>query len=350
MLDSQLIQWLDQHAEALDLGQLDAAHVLPQLADAGLLRVGVPVALGGDGGSIGDAVEAVTQVASHSLTAAFVFWGQRAFIEFILHSDNPALAEQLLAQLLDGQLAGASGLSNAMKHLSGIESLGLKAQQQGTPWCLNGRLPWVTNLRKQGFVVAAAVEREDGSAFIAAIDGALPGLSRSDDLQLLGMQSSNTAALTLKHVLLAPSAVLAQDAKSFLARLRPSFLGLQCAMAVGLARQAISETEGHLSGSRSVLRTELDELRGALQLIEQSLHQGLAQQSFERQPKRLFKLRIELAALVATAVQLELQASGGRAYLKAYGAGFARRWRESAFIPVITPSLVQLRGELERAA
>ena len=45
-----------------------------------------------------------------------------------------------------------------------------------------------------------------------------------------------------------------------------------------------------------------------------------------------------------------LQASGGKAYLTAHGGGFARRWRESVFVPIVTPSLVQLRTELQRQA
>jgi heme oxygenase len=57
---------------------------------------------------------------------------------------------------------------------------------------------------------------------------------------------------------------------------------------------------------------------------------------------------------VVEAVGLELQASGGRAYLTGPGEGFAHRWREAAFIPVITPSLVQLHaalaGQAARAA
>jgi len=28
--------------------------------------------------------------------------------------------------------------------------------------------------------------------------------------------------------------------------------------------------------------------------------------------------------------------------------GFARRWRESAFIPIVTPSVIQLRAELQK--
>ncbi len=41
-------------------------------------------------------------------------------------------------------------------------------------------------------------------------------------------------------------------------------------------------------------------------------------------------------------------ASGGRAYLSGPGRDFARRWREAAFIPVITPSIVQLKTALAR--
>jgi len=81
----------------------------------------------------------------------------------------------------------------------------------------------------------------------------------------------------------------------------------------------------------------------------------------DRQPKGLLieQSRAVLSAAGITAqmeeaplkrIQLELQASGGKAYLSEHGAGFARRWRESAFVPIVTPSLVQLRTELNRQA
>ncbi len=62
----------------------------------------------------------------------------------------------------------------------------------------------------------------------------------------------------------------------------------------------------------------------------------------------LFEIRIALAEVVAEAVALELQALGGKAYLAGPGRGFARRSREAAFIPVITPSLVQLKTALAK--
>ena len=64
----------------------------------------------------------------------------------------------------------------------------------------------------------------------------------------------------------------------------------------------------------------------------------------------LFRLRIALAERVRDALQLELQAGGGRAYHRDQPLGFARRWAESAFIPIVTPSLTQLQGELLKQA
>src|SRR5690606_42140033 len=110
MLDSAFRQWLDANAEAIDLGQCDPHLVLGHIAESPLLRVGIDPALGGSGGQITDAVEAIAAIASRSLAAAFVCWGQRAFIEYLLQSPNLALRERLLADLLKGELAGATGL------------------------------------------------------------------------------------------------------------------------------------------------------------------------------------------------------------------------------------------------
>ncbi|MEB0205644.1 acyl-CoA dehydrogenase family protein [Pseudomonas sp. CCC3.1] len=349
MLDPVLSHWLEAEAEALDLGHSDPQTVLSQLAAANVLRVGVSPALGGSGGTVADALEVVANVASHSLASAFVFWGQRAFIEYVLQSPNTALRERLLPDLLSGQLAGATGLSNAMKFLSGVEGLQVRARAQANGWSLEGRLHWVTNLRKSGFVVAAAIEREEGGApFVLAIPDALPGLKRSADLALMGLQSSNTAAIDLHAVQVDEAWLLHDNAKVFLPAVRPAFLGLQCAMAIGLARRSLKEAHAHLQGPRSGLLDLLHEQQAELEGHVTTLKAGLLDGRFLLDPAALFKIRIALADATASALQFELQASGGKAYLSAYGSAFARRWRESAFVPIVTPSLVQLRAELQR--
>ena len=209
----------------------------------------------------------------------------------------------------------------------------------------------MTNLRKNGFVAAAAIEHAGGGApFILAIPDSVAGLQRSRDLELLGLQSSNTAALGLEGVELSREWLLHEDARKFLPAVRPAFLGLQCGMSIGLARRSLAEVAHHLGASRTVLREELEALRVTLDHLVSELKNGLLAGRFTAEPIPLFKLRIALAETAASAVQLELQASGGKAYLTAHGSGFARRWRESAFVPIVTPSLVQLRTELHRQA
>ena len=351
MLDSAFRHWLDANAEAIDQGQCDPHLVLAHLAESQLLRIGVDPALGGTGGQVAEAVEAIAAIASRSLAAAFVCWGQRAFIEYLLQSPNQPLRERLLPRLLSGELAGATGLSNAMKFLSGIEALQVRGSHHGQGWRLEGRLHWVTNLRKCGFVVAAAIEDEAGGApFVLAIPSEVRGLERSDDLQLMGLQSSNTAALAFHQVELNREWLLHENAREYLPRVRPAFLALQCGMAIGLARRALDEVQAHLRGRASFLEEARQVLHERLENTVSELKQGLHDGRFLAQPAALFKLRITLAESAADAVQLELQASGGKAYLSEYGEGFARRWRESAFVPIVTPSLVQLRAELQRQA
>jgi alkylation response protein AidB-like acyl-CoA dehydrogenase len=353
-LDAALVDWLDAHAAQLDTDPASASALLPRLAAAGVFGVGVPVRLGGAGGSIVDAIGLLADVAEHSLAAAFVFWGHRTFIEYLLHSPNEALAARLLPDLLTGRLGGATGLSNAMKYLAGIDSLQCQVREddggQGG-YRLDGVLPWVTNLRKEGFVVAlAAANTARGRPGIFAVPHDATGLVRSADLALIALQGTNTAAVKLEGIALGAEWELHPDADQFLPRVRPAFLGLQCGLSLGLARASLRAAGACADGHGPVLEPEIAALTAALDTHRSTLLDGVADGTFQQQPARLFKLRIALAELVGDAVQLELQARGGRAYLSTHTAGFDRRLREAAFVPIVTPSLVQLKTQLAAAA
>ncbi|WP_045834548.1 acyl-CoA dehydrogenase family protein [Hyphomicrobium sp. 99] len=347
---SSLAAWLDKTADGLDTGHESPDQVLTALADAGLARIGVPKEFGGDGGELVDAVAAITDVSSRSLAAGFVLWGHRTYIEYLLQSPNAALRERLLPDLLKGSLAGATGLSNAMKFLEGLEELQFAARPVGDRLVLGGKLPWVTNLRSDAFHVAVAVSRNDGPPFIASLSSDDDGLKRSDDLDLIGLRSTNTAAITAHDVEIGPDRVLHQDAAAWLPTVRPAFLGLQCGMSLGLAQRAIEEVRKATGSGRASLAEARSDLLTALERTEQALFNGLQRNIFHSDAAGLFRIRIALADTAATAVGLELQASGGKAYINAEGNGFRRRWREAAFIPIITPSLVQLKAALARHA
>lgn len=195
---SDLWSWLDENASSLDTQHTLAVDILPQLAAGGVLGVGVAKALGGSGGDITDALEEIAQVSEHSLAAGLVFWGHRSYVEFLVQSPNTGLRERQLPELLAGRTAGASGLSNAMKFLSGLEDLQVSARRQPDGFALDGKLPWVTNLRPQGFHVATSVAQEGGrGAFVASLSHADVGLTRSPDFDLMGLRATNTAAVAI---------------------------------------------------------------------------------------------------------------------------------------------------------
>lgn len=347
LLTESLVTWLQAHTESLDLDNEHASKVLPRLAEAGLFRIGVPQDLGGSGGTTCDAIAAVAAVAEHSLTAAFVFWGHRTFIEYLLQSPNQQLATRLLPDLLTGRLAGATGLSNAMKYLCGIETLQSTVTEAEEGYVLDGKLPWVTNLRNEGFVAALAADNATtGVPGIFAVPHDIPGLSRSEDLDLIALRGSNTAAVDLQDIRLGVDWQIHPEANTFLPNVRPAFLGLQCGLALGVARASLHAAGAFQAATRSILRSEIEHATSALHAQWQLLEQGIDSGTFIANPAQLFHIRINLAGIASEAVELELQSRGGKAYLRNHTEGFNRRWREAAFLPIVTPSLVQLKAQL----
>jgi hypothetical protein len=170
---------------------------------------------------------------------------------------------------------------------------------------------------------------------------------RSDDLDLVGLRASNTAALSLKEAILDKRFQIASSAPDFLARVRPNFLGLQCGLSIGLARRSLRALDNAGPTLQATLgedcRTLQCELHGsALDLLD-----GIWTGEFVARPIQLFRLRLLLATLVEEAMVLEVHATGGRGYIRGQ-ADVARRRREASLIPIITPSVVQLRSLLKR--
>lgn len=350
VLSDDLRGWLAASAEGIDLGLIPASEILPRLAADGLTRIGVPEELGGTGGDATDAVNAVISVARESLAAAFILWGHRCYTEFLVQTSNAVLRERQLPDVLAGRVAGASGLSNAMKHLAGLEPMQMIVCQDGKGLIVDGKLPWVTNLRSAGFHVAAAADRiEGGPAMIIALSHDDPGLVRSDDLSLMGMRSSDTASVRIKATRITRDRIIAENAPEWLPGVRPLFIALQCGMAIGLASRALDEAEANGGAGRNVLADDISTQRERLASETAALFAGLRSGGFVGNCAPLFELRIRLADSVTAAISLELQTGGGRCYLAEPGRDFARRWREAAFIPVITPSIVQLRTVLAAA-
>ncbi len=346
MTAEALREALRSSAHAMNEGTGSAEGAIRLLAEARYLHRGVPEELGGEGGTLWDAVQAIAEVAQYCLTSAFVFWCQRVFAEYLLHSPNAGLRESLLPGVLSGETAGATGLSNAMKHLAGLEPLRIHAVLDHDSVTLDGFLPWASNLRPGRFVIAVAAQMDENRAVVAAVPAQADGVQRGEDLQLLGLQSSQTATVTLKSVRLDRSWLLSEDAHTYLPCVRPSFLLLQCGLGMGLARAALDQAFAGVQKARGVLSARLDALCARQQaLAEETRRMALRPVQSQGQLRRLFEVRIDWMRLAVEAVHLELEAAGGAGFLAS--SDTARRLREVAFLPVVTPSLTQLEMQLQ---
>ncbi|MCS6949188.1 MAG: acyl-CoA dehydrogenase family protein [Armatimonadota bacterium] len=348
MESSTLREQLRAVAHRMNNGEGEARAVLGWLSQAGYLQQGVPRAHGGSGTRLWEAVQAIAEVSEECLTSGFLFWCQRVFIEYLLHTPNSSLRDLLLPDMLSANRAGATGLSNAMKHLGGLEPLRTQATLSDGEVVLDGFLPWASNLQPGRFVVAVAAQVDEQRALVAAVPAEAEGVQRSEDLQLLGLQSSQTATVTLHHVRLSRQWLLAEDAHAFLARVRPRFLLLQCGLPMGLARRALQEATAKMQSAKRVLQERADDLCQQWQRLQEQTRQFAQQEQVTSETlPALFQTRIRWVRLAVQAVGLEIEATGGAGFLRE--SDTARRWREVAFLPVLTPSATQLALQLQQA-
>jgi alkylation response protein AidB-like acyl-CoA dehydrogenase len=350
-LDESLVHWIKEHAEVLDTSATEGDALLARLAQSGLFATGVPKSEGGSGEALSAVAGVVAELAEYSLSAAFVFWAQRAFMECVLASPNRDLVRRLMPALLQGQLAGAPGLSNAMKFLGGLDRLRVSCTTCPEEMRLNGSVPWATNLHRQGFAVAiVAGDAQGENASVIAVPQHAHGLERGTDLDLLALRGTNTAALRLADVMTDQSWQIHPQARIFLPSIRPAFIGFQCGLGIGLARASLRSARQVLGGAPSILSGEIAGLDAEIRDCSGALFAGLDDGRLHKRPRELLQLRLNMVEMAARAVQLELQALGGRALLRTEGRDFSRRSREAAFLSVVTPTVVQLKNELAKLA
>jgi alkylation response protein AidB-like acyl-CoA dehydrogenase len=320
---------------------------LTLLAQKGWLRSGVPENLGGTGGRLLDAIEAIAAVSAQSLTSGLIFWSQRASIEFLVASNNSWLQKQVLPKLLRAEWSGSADFLNAMKHQVRTEQHCVGTWLDAETVTLNGFLPWVPNLNHREFVVSVVAQTRTGESLVAAVPAVIQGLKRGKDQQWPGLQTSWTSTLQLHQVKLPRNWIINDDAYTFLLAIRPTLLLLQSGLGLGIARRSLEEVHRSLRGISSTISDRLQATQKTLSHLETTLHYLSDLSTFDATSTRqLIELRIALTRLAMESVWLELDAKGGAISLKF--SSMARRLQEVTVLPVLTPSVVQLEIELSR--
>jgi alkylation response protein AidB-like acyl-CoA dehydrogenase len=343
-LDVELLEDIRAHAGALDRGEHHARRGFAALGGAGLLGIGAP---GNADGRLPEMADVIRQISGECMSSGFSLWAHRMSVEYLLTAATPfsiAAAQSLLA----GTVPGVTAMASAFKEAAGCGSLEVTAAPVDGGYEVSGPIRWASNLYADATMVTAA-RTDAGEKLIVALPLNTPGVVVGDHFDLLAMGSTASSYLSLRAAYVPTEQVLSREFDRFLRTVRPTFLVLQSAMCLGLARTTVEQSGIGLTGVNSVFAADVDQIAGKLAAAEATLARLAAAVGGAGTPetptkKELLSLRLAAAELSSAGAALEIRTAGGKGYASSTSA--SRRYREAAFIPVQSPSEAQLRWEL----
>jgi alkylation response protein AidB-like acyl-CoA dehydrogenase len=180
------------------------------LADHGLWRTGVPVEIGGAGGTWRDLALAIAGVArgSNDLGFTLSLIAHAGLVRAIVEHGTSWHHDTVLPSLLGGAI-GATALTETRGGSDVARTTTLGRQEAGG-WVLTGAKDHITNapVADRAIILGRvpALGRRDITLFVINMHS--PGVRRGEPEQLLGLCSSPTGAIYLDEVRLPDAAVL----------------------------------------------------------------------------------------------------------------------------------------------
>ena len=345
-LRDRLESFLAPRAVAVDANEATLRDGLAFLGELGLSDVGVygrP-----ESGALGRMCEVTAAVAHHDMSQAFSLWCHRMGVEYLEQARAESVRDELLPRVRSAEVIGSTSFAAAASNYLGGVPLPVQFRRDGDALIANGRIAWASNIEGPFVSVTAAVNEDDpDDRVVFAYSEATPGFRTSAYPDLLALQSTNSMSPYFEDACIDPQWVLSEDFPDFFERVFATFILIQCSFCWGISERALSETEPMLSGPRELLREDLNELLARYDSgIERLRRYARSADRRELAVRDVLQLRLDWGRIAVDSVALELKAVGGRGYTRQ--SGTARRLREVAFLPVQSPTEVQLRWLLSR--
>ncbi len=321
-------------ARDLDAGHTDTRVDIAAAGAAGLLDRGVV------DGSLTSMIDVLERVSAVSLSAGFSLWAQRMTIEYVARSQE-ALREKHLASLLGGERIGVTAMAAGLKQVAGLGDVPITGRRGRAGVVATGPIRWASNVYAESLIVLPV--RTGDTTLVAVVDADAPGVEIRSAPDLIGLGSTASTSLALTDVVIEDENVISDDLTGFVRGIRPVFLLLQSAFCSGAIGAALDGAVESLAGVNEVFRPEFDDRRAEFESIRARLATFAADPTTPS-PAELIRLRLDAARTAVAASRLEATVRGGAGYATASATN--RRFRETAFIPIQSPSEGQLRWEL----
>jgi alkylation response protein AidB-like acyl-CoA dehydrogenase len=218
------------------------------MADLGLFGICLRESAGGAGLDTIAACIAMEELARCSGAVANAFAiPVEAVLFFDQHGTDPHKA--LIPEILRGEIVPATAVSEP-DHGSDVAGIRTRATRDGDGWLINGTKAWVTlGGIADRIMVFARTGAEAGQRAISCllVDGALPGVARGKNEELLGMHGLEDCQITFSDVRLPADSLMGPENQAFkMAMSNFNFSRLlMAAMALGMAQAAFEDSTAY---------------------------------------------------------------------------------------------------------
>ena len=342
---AELCQKLRENASQMDDPRHWPAQQLQWCGEAGVFEWFVGPEHGGQGWNEADVVRGYLALSASCLTTTFIITQRAGAVSRIAASDNSAVRDELLPDLLSGRTFATVGISHLTTSRQHLTTPVLRAEETADGFILDGYSPWVTGGEHAQTVVTGAT-LADGRQILVALPTDLPGVKTPPSPQLVGLSASHTGQVVCERVHVDRRWLLAGPVMEVMKQgVGAKTGGLQTStLAVGLASAAL-----HYLGRELNRRPEFTEPATALGRELAELQGDLLSLADGREVCSNAELRTRANSLVLRATQAALVAAKGAGYVVGHPAG---RWcREALFFlvwscpqPVLQSNLCELAG------
>jgi isovaleryl-CoA dehydrogenase len=355
-------------AEAEDAEARWPAPAMRAFAEAGLMGLHAPVAVGGHGQGLAGLVAIAREIARESPSTALCYAMHCVGTAVIAAKATPEQTERYLAPIARGEHITTLALSEpgTGSHFW-IPSLAVSREPDGG-LLLRGTKSFVTNGgHADSYVMstsaAPGLTEEEGVFSCVVVDGAAAGLEWQDPWLGLGMRSNSSRTVEVNGVRLRDDQLLGEEGDQLwyvFEVVAPYFLMAMAGTYLGLAESAFDLAQEHLGtrrhadsgellGHSPILAFELGglwvELEGARRLIEAAALGGEADGT-DGLPG-LFAAKVAAANAAVRITNEAMTLSGGMAYRA--NSKLARLLRDARASHVMSPTTHHLQTWVGRS-
>lgn len=326
----QLSHDLARLATHYDVGGEWPERSLAHLTDAGAWGWIIPTAYGGTELALVPQLQAYEAVAAGCMSSLLILSQRDGACELLVSGQNDRLKGELLPKLAANEIMASVGISQiTTSHQLGKPAL--IAEPNGDGYRLRGFMPWVTSAEKCDFIVAGAV-LPDGRQVLVVLRTDLPGVQVDRAMSLMALDSTRTAEVHCRDVVIEAAWVLSPPATKALSRTSAVKIWTVVASGIGLAGAMIRLVGGHAKKTKGLLREQAEELVSRYQAVRERVYRCAEQLAGTEEDPSITGVRVAVNDLLVRLAVAALIYAKGSGYIRQRDA--QRLVREAMFFLV----------------